>query len=309
MAGAVVPEEKYKIEERPDLYQTDKTGRPALRGEGALSYFVKKKNTDLPPIPPARRAQANKLSPGSDELIKGGYRVPFIDTLRGVAVVLMLLFSVFSLIDGQGFFAGSGFRTFILGITQGESYRYWLFGINCAFVVVSGVSINFSRSPLKRALAFFCAALVVTGISLLMGTGEIVFGYAHFLTVATLIYSLIYYHWEKILDKLGLAILLLLFVAATLLTEKVHAGTSLLLFTGFTPAGYSSPEFFGLLPWLFLYFLGVVYGRYIRQGISMENVYKFRLAGIDALGRWAMPVYLVHLPLLYGLLRLLDLIF
>lgn len=303
-----------KPEVRPDLYQKDAHGQLALRGKGEWSYLVKKQEKGLAPLSPPRRQKPEENSPGTGELIRGGYRVPFPDTMRGAAMLLALLFCFGELLRLGGFFPGTVFAERVRDFFSSQQAGYWSLGVRCLFVGISGISINYSRSPLRRAAVYAGGALVVALEGLLLGVEGALVNYLVFLTVATLLYALLHAHCDKIFEKLRFSVLFLLFVGAVLLTEKVHlpqdAGLGLRLlggFAGFTVPGVESFEQYGLLPWLLFYFIGAGYGRSMRCGWTMENVYKFRLVGVDALGRWGMPVYLLHLPVLYGILSLIDL--
>lgn len=306
------------IPRRPDLYQIDTRGQLSLKGEGWKSYIHKPQSKDLPPMPPAAKRAFGSISPGARELIRGGYRVPLLDTLRGAAVVLMLFYTLLGMFYNFGLFSGTGFGNVVAAIMSNEENSYWIYGYQCLFVVISGISVNFSRNPRRRALVYAIGAVVVTLLSVIIGGGVIWFGYLHFLTVATLLYG--YMHRDAQMDgwfnKIGVAWMLVAFILTVLATDgltydRVAIGefTLPLFITGFVHNGFSAPEFFGFFPWIFAYFGGVIIGRYLRDGVIMENAYKFRLVGLDALGRVALPIYVLHRPVCYLIVWILEKIF
>ena len=72
-------------------------------------------------------------------------------------------------------------------------------------------------------------------------------------------------------------------------------------FLGFPPADFSSTDYFSLLPWFFLFLTGYFVSRLWRERrrIPMGGT---RVPVLSALGRYSLPVYLLHQPVVYGLL-------
>ncbi len=311
-------EQEPTIPRRPDLYQIDTRGQVSLKGKGWKSYLYKPQAKDLPPMPPAARRKFGSISPGARELIRGGYRIPLLDTLRGAAVVLMLLYTLLSMFYNFGLFYGTGFGNVLAVMMGAENNGYWVYGFRCLFVVLSGISINFSRNPRRRALVYAIGAGIVTLLSAVIGGGVIWFGYLHFLALAALLYGYMHRHpkIDVLFNKIGIVWLLAIFVLAVfaadgLTYDRVAIGnvTLPLYVTGFVHKGFAAPEFYGFIPWIFAYFGGVILGRYLRDGYIMENAYKFRLAGLDALGRIALPIYVLHRPVFYLIVWILEKIF
>ncbi len=311
-------EQEPAIPRRPDLYQIDTRGQVSLKGKGWKSYLYKPQAKDLPPMPPAARRKVGSLSPGAKELIRGGYRIPLLDTLRGAAVVLMLLYTLLSMFYNFGLFYATGFGNVLAAMMGAENNGYWIYGFRCLFVVLSGISINFSRHPRRRALVYAIGAGLVTLFSAVIGGGVIWFGYLHFLALAALLYGYMHRHpkLDALFNKIGIVWLLAIFVLAVFATDaltydRVAIGnvTLPLYMTGFVHKGFAAPEFYGVIPWIFAYFGGVILGRYLRDGYIMENAYKFRLAGLDALGRIALPIYVLHRPVCYLIVWILEKIF
>ncbi len=312
-----IEQEIPALPRRPELYQIDTRGQLSLKGEGWKSYIHKPQSKDLPRLPRAIKRPFGAVAPGARELIRGGYRIPCLDTLRGVAVVLMLFYTLFGMIYNYGVLADTEFGRAVALLMGAENSGYWIYGIKWFFVVLSGVSVNFSRNPRRRALVYAIGAGLVTVISLAFG-GVIWCGYLHFLAVATLLYS--YLHRDAQMDgwfnKVGIAWMLGAFVVLVLATDgltydRVAIGefTLPLFITGFVHKGFSSPEFYGFFPWIAAYLSGVILGRYLRDGVVPETVYKFRMVGMDALGRVALPIYILHRPVCYLIVWLIEKIF
>lgn len=79
-------------------------------------------------------------------------------------------------------------------------------------------------------------------------------------------------------------------------------------FFGFFPLGFFSTDYFPLLPWLFLfwagYFLHFCMGR-----ARMEPLRRSVCAPLGWLGRHSLGIYLLHQPVIYGVLLLLFHVF
>lgn len=74
---------------------------------------------------------------------------------------------------------------------------------------------------------------------------------------------------------------------------------------GFAPRGFYSSDYFPLLPWVFLFWAGVflhwALGRH-----RMEPLRRSVCPGTGVLGRHSLVAYLLHQPVIYGLLLILD---
>ena len=66
---------------------------------------------------------------------------------------------------------------------------------------------------------------------------------------------------------------------------------------GFPPAGFYSSDYFPLLPWLFLFWVGYYLWPLIRSWKPLQR----KVPVFSALGRLCLPVYVVHQPVCYGL--------
>lgn len=312
-----IEQEIPSLPRHPELYQIDTRGQLSLKGEGWKSYIHKPQSKALPPLPRPIKRPFGAVAPGARELIRGGYRIPCLDTLRGFAVIIMLFYALFGMIYNYGVLADTGFGRAVAVLMGGESSGYWNHGIRCLFVLLSGISVNFSRNPRRRALVYAIGAGAVTLMSLAFG-GVIWCGYLHFLAVATLLYA--YMHRDEQMDgwfnRIGILWVVGAFIVLVLATDgltydRISIGgfTVPLFVTGFVHKGFSAPEFYGFFPWIIAYFAGVIMGRYLRDGVIPENVYKFRLIGLDVLGRVALPIYILHRPVCYVIVWIIEKIF
>lgn len=188
-----------------------------------------------------------------------------------------------------------------------------------SLIVISGISCHYSRSNLRRGLRTFgwgMALTLVTG--LVMPSQFIIFGILHFFGAAMMLYALLSPLLEKIPTLPGLAGSVLLF----LLTWTVYSGfirvpgaviylpdflydKPLLFPLGFACTGITSADYYPLMPWGFLFLAGSFFGRYVKEGRLPDLCYRSHLPRLAWLGTHTMAIYLIHQPVIYGVLTLL----
>ena len=188
------------------------------------------------------------------------------------------------------------------------------------FILIAGICSRLSRDIRKRGLLLAVIALLISLLTLLvlpaLGFGDIrvLFGVLHLLAASTLLFALL----KKILDKLpallGVIICLILF----LLTAPVGQGylgmlgfraelpqalyqTNALFFLGFHKPDFVSFDYFPLLPYFFLFLFGSFMGKLVKEENLPAFCYTKHSAFFGLLGRHALPIYLLHVPVFYGL--------
>ena len=95
---------------------------------------------------------------------------------------------------------------------------------------------------------------------------------------------------------LGLAGVPLLYLPRNWYANTLSAGL------GFPAPSFVSSDYFPLLPWLFLFWAGFYLYRLRPETPAVPDI---RLPGIGAIGRRSLMVYLLHQPVIYGLLALI----
>lgn len=237
-----------------------------------------------------------------------------LDNLRGLTLLSMILYH--ACWDMVWLFGADW------GWYRSAGAYIWQQSICWTFILLSGFCFSLGSKPLRRGLEVFGAGLLVTAVTVLvMPANRVVFGVLTLLGTCMLLTVPL----ERYLDRLppwaGLAGSGLLF----LLLRNVNRGTlgfeGLVLrplpaglyrnlataFLGFPPADFSSTDYFSLLPWFFLFLAGYYLNRLWRQRRPIPAG-GTRIPVLSTLGRYSLPVYLLHQPVLYlllgGLMRL-----
>ena len=241
-------------------------------------------------------------------------RYALLDELRGLDLVSMMLYHacwdlVFLFDVNMRWYAG----------TPG---RLWQQTICWVFILLSGFCAPFGRHMLRRGVTVFAAGALVTTVTLVfMPEGRVIFGVLTFLGTAMLLTGVLEPLLKKVMPAVGLAVSAVLFAVCypvgsgwvglggwkLMLPQSLYANYFTAFF-GFYPDWFYSTDYFGLLPWLFLfwagYFLHGVVGR-----ARMEPLRRSVCPALGWMGRHSLLLYLLHQPVIYGVLSAAAVLF
>ncbi len=252
--------------------------------------------------------------------LKKSNRIHFLDELRGFAVFCMVFYHAFFII-GDFFdikIANDLFEFFM-------PVEPMFAGL---FIAICGISCSLSRSNLKRGLLLLGIALGMTLVTVVimpalgMDGLQIKFGILHFLSVAILIYSLIQKKIRNFNPYIGIIICAVLYPFTSGIEQGRLSFGELLYFNipdvlyttnWLMPLGIYSPTFFSgdyfpIFPNIFIFFAGVFIGRYFSAFGFPEWTYKKRCGFFSFLGRKALIIYIAHMPVIFGVAYLIDII-
>ena len=241
-------------------------------------------------------------------------RYALLDELRGLDLVSMMLYHacwdmMFLFVIWMDWYAGM-------------PGRLWQQTICWVFILLSGFCVPFGRHMLRRGVTVFAAGALVTAVTLVfMPEDRVVFGVLTLLGAAMLITGLLQPLLQKIPAWAGLVVSLLLFAATyhtqdgfwqlgpwQMLLPGVWYANLFTAFFGFFPRGFFSTDYFPLLPWLFLfwagYFLHFCMGRQ-----RMEPLRRPVCPALGWMGRHSLLLYLLHQPVIYGVLSAAAVLF
>ncbi len=235
-----------------------------------------------------------------DESADARPRYALIDTARGVAIALMI---VYHFSWDLTFFGLAGFRIF--------TDPWWIWFANVIVIIilgVMGVTQVMARRRGLTAKAFFrrlglivASAGAVSLATQWMDPGSYVFfGILHHIALASVIMA-----GAIFLPSAALVLLAALILAAPWFLAHPAFAADWLLWVGLSPVPPASVDYVPLAPWLAVPLLGVVAGRRMFRDGSAPAALAWRPAHpilklIRLAGRHSLALYLLHQPILYG---------
>ncbi len=181
------------------------------------------------------------------------------------------------------------------------------------FVVLSGLSATLGSRCFRRGLFVFAGGMVLTLGSLAAAAFDWVaddmiirFGVLHLLGFAMMLYPLLRKLPSSVLFALGLAVIT---VGYWLEFGNVTVSSRLLFPLGLRYPGFTSGDYFPLAPHLGWFCLGIVLGRTLYGGRKTRfprvNAETPVLRFFRFCGRNSLYIFILHLPILGGILLLL----
>ena len=238
-------------------------------------------------------------------------RMALLDTLRGLAVVIMIIFHLeYDLVFmfGASWLADSFYT---------QSDYSWI--ATSLFVFLAGITVRFSREPARHGAKILVIAAGFTLATAFIFPGSaIYFGVLHLIACGMLVYSLVYKAAYKMPWWLGLLLCAALFAFSFNISSGylgfeflrldlpgALTSNNLLYPFGFIRSGFSSVDYLPLLPWLFMFFCGVFAGGPITRNKMPELFYRDICPPLTWLGRHSLIIYIVHQPIIYALLYII----
>ncbi|MBT3455475.1 DUF1624 domain-containing protein [bacterium] len=230
-----------------------------------------------------------------------------LDVLRGVAIIVVILFHA---VNDLIFFTNSSCTVFLsdfLFIRKGAAIFIFLSGLVATIRYNKDVKrdgfLEYIGHVVSRGRVLVFAAILVSLATWLFDPERVVyFGILHFLVCASFL-SLFFIRlcWSNMFVSL------LFFVPSFFLTRTLLPYRGL-IWLGFSPQGLCSFDYFPLVPWFGFYLLGITFGHIAYKGGYRQfhlpdysrNPFIKRIA---FLGRHSLFVYMIHQPIIFGILR------
>lgn len=258
---------------------------------------------------------------------KGQGRLALLDSLRGLTLISMILYhacwdAVYMLgANWPWYWSRGGY--------------IWQQSICWTFILLSGFCIPFSKRLLRRGLTVFGAgALVMLVTNLVLPEDRVIFGVLTLIgscmllmipvrklaeersgggmrraVICFIVFAALFVLFKDINSGLiGTGMLHRIVPAIPGLTVSLSVGLYRNLFTaylGFPPQGFFSTDYFSLLPWAFLYMCGYeLHHICAESSILRSPIMRKELKPLSFMGRHSLLIYLLHQPVLYGLVLL-----
>ena len=227
-----------------------------------------------------------------------------LDALRGIAIILVVLFHVF--FDLETFFGINR-----ISIQKGFWYYEGRVGAIIFIVLVGVVSSLICRREDRtialqknsyRGLRLIGWGLLITLVTFILDCNNTIwFGILHFLGLSILIgIPLCKYRWINLL--LALALFISYFPIRQIYTNDYFG-----LIFGVIPAGFTSYDHYALIPWLGYVLIGIALGNWLyanKRPLIKRDPTRTEEA-LAAAGKYSLWIYLIHQPILLGIMWLI----
>lgn len=233
-------------------------------------------------------------------------RYGVIDALRGFWLLNMIAFHLcFDIFHIYGYDTHWMFTTGAV---------IWERCICISFILISGISLNFSHHAIRRGLIVSaCGALMTVATVIVIPSFAIWFGVLTLIGAAMLLTQALRRLFEKIPPVLGVVISLLLFAVfykapngwlgffeykLIALPDWLYRNM-LTAFFGFPPRGFISADYFPLVPWIFVFWCGFFLWRLLKEH-ELDRFFTKNIPALSFIGRHTLWVYIAHQPILMG---------
>lgn len=245
-------------------------------------------------------------------------RYGLLDTLRGLCVLSMVCcHAIYDLVNIFG-----------VPVPWLHSWQGYLCqqSTRCAFILLSGLCWNLSRRHIQRGLLLTACGAAVTLVTwLVMPTELILYGILTFLGLSALLLNLLHALFEKLRWEIPPQAGLIFFLVIFFLLQGIPQGYlgfeglrlwelpaglyqfQFLALLGFPAPGFSSSDYFPLIPWFFLYLAGYFLWQLLsKQEKALAILRRPGPRPLSFVGRHSLLIYLLHQPVLMGIFFLLD---
>ena len=227
-------------------------------------------------------------------------RIWEIDLIRGIAIILMIIFHL--IVDLKDFYR------YNLDYFNGFWYLEGKLSA-ILFILICGVSSTLSRHNTHHGIKVFIWAMILTAVTYLYNEGNYIrFGILHFLGISLLSANL--------MRKIPIT-WLMIGSCATVLVGLLFSGpfvTNPYLFPiGLMTNTFVSMDYYPLFPWYGVFLFGMTLGKILysnnKRNFGIRQVPLVQaeaLTIITWLGQHSLAIYLIHQPILLGMLYILH---
>lgn len=222
-----------------------------------------------------------------------------VDLLRGIAVVLMVIFHV----------------VFIINFSQSHEFLndYWLLvgrPASFLFVFLAGISLSISHERAKkqnktafkkylfRGLRIFSYGLLITLVTwIFLREMFVVFGALHLIGLSIII-GYFFLNFRYLNFALGIFLMIFGFYLL-----NFTFNFSWLLWLGIVPKHFYTLDYFPLIPWFGLFIIGMFFGKELysnyRRNFKIHDLSGFLpVKFFSFLGRHSLAIYFLHIPII-----------
>lgn len=238
-----------------------------------------------------------------------------LDSVRGICILGMIAYH--TLFDIVAFFGVPVSASLVTAVNVIRDFGA------CCFICLAGICIHFGKKPLKRVIMLSVASLIVSGVTyFVMPDMPIYFGILTFMAVAGLIMLPLKRLLEKIPALPPVILCFILFmltfevsgqyigyydIVIAVLPESLYRNF-ITAFFGFPFYGFATSDYYPLLPWIFMFLFGFFLWRLLEKSPKILSFLQFRIPFLEKVGRLSLYIYMLHQPLILGVLLLVNFI-
>lgn len=225
-------------------------------------------------------------------------RIELLDLWRSLCVFLMLGYHLLYDLAAFGYLDAALMASLPLRIVR-------IFG-GGSFILISGAALCFSGQPQRRGFFLLCAGAAVTAVTAAVGYPA-AFGVLELLGVCQMVFGALRPRLERVRLPYLAAIAALAFALTAVFTARITVPWRWLYPLGLKYPGFYSSDYYPLLPWAFLFLLGFCLGRWMAgKRTSLPLLSAHFPPALTFAGRHSLLIYLVHQPLFWGALTLVE---
>lgn len=229
-------------------------------------------------------------------------RLSKLDTLRGLNLISMMAYH--AMWDVVYLFGRD------MAWYKGTPGFIWQQLICQTFILLSGFSWNLGKHHIKRGLTVFLAGALVTLVTLIfMPEAVVIFGILTFMGSAMLImvpFDRLFRRFSgRPANALFLILSLVLFIVTRYAGRYITGTNYFTAYLGFPFPGFFSDDYFPLIPWFFLYMTGYFLYRVLPKEKIGPVLTKGFCPPLEFIGRHTLIIYLMHQPVILGVLMLI----
>lgn len=235
-------------------------------------------------------------------------RYQLLDILRGVAIIAMVVFHIAWDLYYFGYSPVDVTTNFGWVIFQKSILSSFLLLVGAGLVLAHGKAIRWNRFWRRFAVLVACALLVTAGTYWMFPDYFVFFGVLHAIALFSLAGLALLRLPPLLVGALGVAV-----IAANFLYNDPIFATRELGWIGFWPTSPPTSDVVPIFPWFGVVLLGIAAMRLILASRLAEDLGHFYSSepaakGLAFMGRWSLPIYVVHQPLIiavfFGLAQL-----
>lgn len=232
-------------------------------------------------------------------------RLALLDLIRGLVLIEMILYHLlWDLV-----------YLFDIHIGWYKSYRayIWQQSICWIFILLSGFCWQLGKEHIKRgAWIFGCGCIVSIVTRLVMPENCVRYGILTLLGSCILIWTVLEKQLKKVNPILGMGVCFSLFLLCKSWTNgtpirlsatfmKYECIKQIFAYIGFPQAGFTSSDYFPILPWIFLFGTGYFLYSFMlnRNMLHVTWMRKGKIKPINFFGRHSLFIYMIHQPICY----------